>query len=249
VKELAGRLAALDPDASAALRVIEYFDRLVRGGGSATRTADDPATVELLVDATAPEQLRLQAARRIGLRDGDLARAVALGDGGARVEPATGDGHRTWKATQRAGIGPAVPVRDLPASWSAARTALRFAADGTEHDPGPRMVEADRLGGLALLAETVRPGTEPIPDVRALDDAASAGPWVLATLHAVAESQSLRSAASALRLHHSTLQDRITHAEHVLGWTVRDPHGRLRLQLALVLRQLHHHVSSPSSVS
>jgi DNA-binding PucR family transcriptional regulator len=111
------------------------------------------------------------------------------------------------------------------------------------------MVEADRLGGLALLAETVRPGTEPIPDVRALDDAASAGPWVLATLHAVAESQSLRSAASALRLHHSTLQDRITHAEHVLGWTVRDPHGRLRLQLALVLRQLHHHVSSPSSVS
>ena len=28
VKELAGRLAALDPDAGAALRVISYFDQL-----------------------------------------------------------------------------------------------------------------------------------------------------------------------------------------------------------------------------
>jgi DNA-binding PucR family transcriptional regulator len=41
-----------------------------------------------------------------------------------------------------------------------------------------------------------------------------------------------------LRVHHSTLQDRITHAEHLLGWTVREPAGRLRLQLALALRRL-----------
>ncbi|MYZ36056.1 PucR family transcriptional regulator, partial [Streptomyces sp. SID4917] len=31
MKELAGRLAALDPDAGAALHVIVYFDRLVEG--------------------------------------------------------------------------------------------------------------------------------------------------------------------------------------------------------------------------
>ena len=31
MKELAGRLAALDPDAGAALQVIAYFDRLIEG--------------------------------------------------------------------------------------------------------------------------------------------------------------------------------------------------------------------------
>jgi DNA-binding PucR family transcriptional regulator len=52
---------------------------------------------------------------------------------------------------------------------------------------------------------------------------------------------SLRAAATALRVHHSTLQDRISHAEPLLGWNVREPHGRLRLQLALALRRLHRH--------
>ncbi|GID29343.1 hypothetical protein Abr02nite_43260 [Paractinoplanes brasiliensis] len=39
-------------------------------------------------------------------------------------------------------------------------------------------------------------------------------------------------------MHHSTLQDRLAHTLPVLGWEVRDPHGRLRLQLALALRRL-----------
>jgi DNA-binding PucR family transcriptional regulator len=82
---------------------------------------------------------------------------------------------------------------------------------------------------------------QPVPDVPALDHAASYAPWVLATLNAVATTISLRAAATALRVHHSTLQDRITHAEHLLGWTVRDPQGRLRLQVALTLRRLYRH--------
>jgi hypothetical protein len=36
---------------------------------------------------------------------------------------------------------------------------------------------------------------------------------------------------------HSTLQDRLLLAEAALGWEVREPAGRLRLQLALVLRR------------
>lgn len=48
---------------------------------------------------------------------------------------------------------------------------------------------------------------------------------------------SLRAAAG-VSVHHSTLQDRLTHAESLLGWPVRTPHGRLRLQLALAMRQL-----------
>ena len=52
---------------------------------------------------------------------------------------------------------------------------------------------------------------------------------------------SLRAAAVTLRLHHSTLQDRVIQAEHLLGWPVREPAGRLRLQLALALRRLRRH--------
>ena len=97
----------------------------------------------------------------------------------------------------------------LPASWAAARTALRLTAEGTDDDPGPRVVYADEVGGLALLARCVGPATPPLPDVLALEQAAAAAPWMLVTLHAVATSASLRAAAAALSVHHSTLQDRI----------------------------------------
>ncbi|WP_246266558.1 helix-turn-helix domain-containing protein [Nonomuraea typhae] len=144
-------------------------------------------------------------------------------------------------AVRRTGIGPAVPVRDLPDSWQSAQVALRLAADGTEQDPGPGVVVHDTLGGLAALAAAVQPGSEPIPDVHALEHAAAAAPWMLATLHAIAYSPSLRAAALAVTVHHSTLQDRLAQAEHLLGWAVREPEGRLRLQLALTLRRLHRH--------
>jgi len=54
----------------------------------------------------------------------------------------------------------------------------------------------------------------------------------------VATSGSLRAAAAALPVHHSTLQDRIVAAERLLGWSIRVPEGQLRLQLALILRRL-----------
>ncbi|MFD7046884.1 helix-turn-helix domain-containing protein [Streptomyces mirabilis] len=334
MKELAGRLAALDPDAGAALQVIAYFDRLIEGragleslvrgaavlSGCPARLVDeergvrvrveadgtrrdnggpldpawpsvpltpdgppavwlertgvsdgvhamvleraaaaarvvldrtrgrapvearqaDPASVEVLLDAAATEHARRQAAVRLGLRDVAAARVVATAEGGPLVEavPATGDSTPTTGG-RRAGIGPAVPVRDLPASWAAARTALRFTAEGTDQDPGPRTVYADELGGLALLADTVGPTTEPVPDVRALEHAVATAPWAASTLNAVAFSTSLRAAAAELNVHHSTLQDRLVQAEHWLDWPVHDPHGRLRLQLALVLRRLH----------
>ncbi|WP_392748967.1 helix-turn-helix domain-containing protein [Streptomyces sp. LN590] len=334
MKELAGRLAALDPDAGAALHVISYFDRLIEGragleslvrgaavlSGCPARLVDeargvrvrveadglrrddggaldpawpsapltpggspavwlertgpsdgvhamvleraaaaarvvldrtrgrapvdapraDPASVEVLLDASATEHARRQAAVRLGLRDVTSARVVATAEGGPAIEAVSASGARTPDTGgRRAGIGPAVKVGDLPSSWAAARTALRFTAQGTDLDPGPRTVYADELGGLALLAEAVGPATEPVPDVRALEHAVAAAPWVASTLNAVAFSRSLRAAAAELNVHHSTLQDRLAQAEHWLDWPVHDPHGRLRLQLALVLRRLH----------
>ncbi|QWB21595.1 helix-turn-helix domain-containing protein [Streptomyces koelreuteriae] len=222
--------------AAAALRLV-----LDRTRGRAP--ADDPALVETLLDATAPEQARLYAARRLGLDLTAPARVLApLGDR-PRVVPAGAGvagvaGSRPAPPEARLGVGPAVPVLDLPRSWTAARTALRFTAEGTPQDPGPRVVHADELGGIALLADLVVPGAEPPPDVRALEAAAATTPWLSATLHAVASTTSLRAAAAGINVHHSTLQDRLTHAEHLLGWPLRTPQGRLRLQLALAMRHL-----------
>ncbi|MGW1777593.1 helix-turn-helix domain-containing protein [Streptomyces sp. NPDC002143] len=331
MKELAGRLTALDPDAGAAVRVIAYFDRLaesragvealVRGAAvlagvparlvdadrrvrirveadgtrrdtdlppdpawpSAGLTPegapalwleragaepsvvdavileraagvarlvldrtrgraplDDPALVETLLDATAAEPARLHAARRLGLDPAAPARALATPGGRPRVLSADAQAAAATDAVAvgRAGFGPAVPVLELPRSWAAARTALRFTADGTAQDPGPRVVYAEELGGIALLADLVLPGAEPLPDVHAVEAAAADAPWLLATLYAVTATASLRAAAAEANVHHSTLQDRLTHAEHLLGWPVRTPQGRLRLHLALTMRRL-----------
>ncbi|MEU9154722.1 helix-turn-helix domain-containing protein [Streptomyces sp. NPDC048417] len=332
MKELAGRLAAVDPDAGAAVAVIAYFDRLaetraglealVRGaavlagcparlvdeerrvrlrvepdgrrkdstgapdpgwpcaplmpggpsalwleragsegpsvvdavilerasaaarsvldrtrGRAPASPVDDPALVETVLDGGAPLSARLHAARRLGLDTADPSvgvRAVAAAGGPPRI---VADGQPV-PAAGRAGVGPAVAVPDLPRSWAAARTALRFASDGPARQPGPSVVHADELGGVALLADLVVPGAEPAPDVRAVEAAAADAPWMLRTLHAVASTASLRAAAAEVSVHHSTLQDRLTHAEHLLGWSVRTPQGRFRLQLALTMRQL-----------
>ncbi|WP_128374465.1 PucR family transcriptional regulator [Streptomyces cavernae] len=253
----------LERAASAARLVLDR----TRGRARAHIAAEDPALLETLLDPTAPQAARLHAARGLGLDPSGRARALALPDGHPRVQPfpasdgpgrplggrsggLSGDGRDEGTAGgqvlgpgvppgSRVGVGPAVPVPDLHESWAAARTALRFTAYGT--DPGPRTVHADELGTLALLAEAVGPGTRPPADVRALDSAGAATPWLLATLNAVVSAPSLRTAATELNLHHSTLQDRLSHAEALLGWSVRDPHGRLRLQLALIVRRLMTH--------
>ncbi|MFJ5266065.1 helix-turn-helix domain-containing protein [Streptomyces sp. NPDC088387] len=336
MKELVGRLSALDPDAGAAVQVIAYFDRLVesraglealvraaavlsgvparlvdadrrvhvrveadgrrrdtelppepgwpsaaltpggapalwlerpeaapsvvdavileRGAGAVRQVldrtrgrvpVDDPALVETVLDATAPEQARLHAARRMGLDPAGSYRVLATATGEPLVLAAHPDSTRPESAhpdstlpVGRLGVGTAVAVPELPSSWAAARTALRLTADGTAHDPGPRVVHADALGDIELLAALVSPGAELPADVRAVESAAADAPWLLATLEAVASTASLRAAAAEISVHHSTLQDRLTHAESLLGWPVRTPTGRFRLQLALTLRRL-----------
>ncbi|KUL33032.1 helix-turn-helix domain-containing protein [Actinoplanes awajinensis] len=202
------------------------------------RTPAPPTdSLKIVVNPDATEAVRLQAASRLGLTTTDFVRAIARPDG--HIHLAT-DRDPPPGPQQRTGVGPLGPVLTLPESWAAARTALRFTADGTEPDPGPRIVHAEHLGGLALLAAVITPDAVPVPDVRALDRVAATAPWALATLNAAAEAPSLRAAAATLRLHHSTMQERLSHIDHQLGWDFRTPPGRLRLQLAFALRRLHH---------
>ncbi|MBE1537281.1 helix-turn-helix domain-containing protein [Actinomadura algeriensis] len=204
------------------------------------------ASIETLLDSAASPRARATAAHRLGLREPARVRAVALHGGGALVRDAAhedGDGAGTGPSgppeNVRAGVGPVTGVDGLPESWKAARTALRLTAEGTPGDPGPRVVHADEAGGLMVLARTVGPDAPPIPDVAAVERAARAAPWMLATLDAVAGASSVRAAAAALRVHHSTLQERLVQAERLVGWPLDDAPGRFRLHLALALRRLH----------
>lgn len=217
--------------AAGAVRAV--LDR-TRGWAPAAASAPDPALVEVVLDASAPKAARAHAAAQLGLRSGQLVCAVALYGGGAEIVPAG----RSGSEARRAGVGPAAEPDGLPRSWAAARTALRLTAEGTARDPGPRTVYADELGGLALLADAVGPDTPPVPDELAVERAVAEAPWAAATLHAVSSSPSLRAAAAELTVHHSTLQERLVQTEHVLGWDVHSPQGRLRLQLALAVRKL-----------
>jgi hypothetical protein len=227
----------------AATAARDVLDR-TRGRAPARSPREDPALTELLLDAAAPPEPRLRAARRLGL-DGGPVRAIALPDSAAHLEAVTrpvraAARDTSWEAAGvRAGVGPAVTVLELPQSWRLARVALRLSAEGTDLDPGSRVVYAKELGGLVVLASAVGPGTEAVPDVAALERAGAAAPWMLSTLHAIAVAPSLRAAAALLVLHHSTLSDRLAHAEQLLGWEVHPPAGRLRLQLAFALRRLH----------
>ena len=205
-----------------------------RGWAPPALPIPDPALVEVVLDASAPRADRKHAAVQLGLKPGELVRAVAWYGGGAEIVPAG----RPGNTARRAGVGPAVEPDELPRSWGAALTALRLTAEGTAPDPGPRTVYADELGGLALLAAAVGPDTQPVPDELAVERAVAEATWAASTLHAVSSSPSLRAAATELRVHHSTLQERLAQTEHVLGWEVHSPQGRLRLQLALAIRKL-----------
>jgi hypothetical protein len=224
--------------------------------------ARDPALVEVLIDADADPDARARAAHRLGLATGMTARIVATmpltGDPSPGKLPAALDRRRTalgqidasvvprvadWTGdpllARRVGVGPLVAPDELPRSWEAALVALRLTADGTASSPGPRQLCYDDLGGLALVARSVSAAAAQIDDVAALELLGDHVPWALATLDAVAEHASLRRAATALHVHHSTLQERASQLERMLGYAIDTAAGHNRLYLALILRRLH----------
>jgi sugar diacid utilization regulator len=199
----------------------------------------DDELLEVLLDATAPDRDRMRAAQILGLPLDGRARVVASVDGRLDVEAVPETAAPGHDSTARAGIGPAVPPMDLPWTVEQARAAVRFTAEGTAIDPGPRVVHAEDLGGLLLLAHAIDGHPESIPDLLAIEKAVTAAPWVLPTLDVVAGAASLRAAATTLHVHHSTLQERLGQAERLLGWSLREVPGIVRLNVALVLRRIH----------
>ena len=223
----------------------------------------DPALVELLISGTSGEPERARAIHLIGLAPATRVRVLAVaGDTTGFLSRCQGLlGHAPVQdlyalvllgadlpasvTGTRVGVGPLVRADEAWRSWHGARIAVRFTADAPALDPRgphePHVVRWDELGGLAALAEYVpTDAIAQIPDVGALDRLAAerTGAVTIAALQAVCRTESLRLAATALHMHHSSVAARLARAEQVLGFPVRTAPGRSRLLLALALRHL-----------
>ncbi len=131
------------------------------------------------------------------------------------------------------GIGTAGSVDALAHSFTAATIALRLCRPPTEP-----VVCADSLGGLVDMLADSRTGSSN-PDVEALDSVMQT-PWADATIEAVMASTTLRQAARALGIHHSTMQSRLETIRTSMGFDPLDGFGRARLGIAHLLWRLRH---------
>ena len=143
---------------------------------------------------------------------------------GPRLErlAAAGDGARV-------GVGPELPGARAAESWAGARTALRFTG------PHDRVIRWSELGALALFADLPEQAIAELDDVRAMSRLSDES---LQAIRALCQAGSIRGAAAALHLHHSSLAARVARAESVLGFSPAEPSGRLRAHLALALLRL-----------
>ncbi|MEQ4718114.1 helix-turn-helix domain-containing protein [Nonomuraea sp. B19D2] len=218
--------------------------------GALARSGQDPALVELVLSAETGEAERARALRLLGFPPSTplQALAIALPDRGLasglramghQIRATTiGDTEAVLVATtlpsqlpegSRVGIGPELPGERAAESWAGARTALRFTG------PHDRVMRWSDLGALALFADLPEPAVAGLADVQAME---RLGDEAMAAVRALCLAGSVRGAATAVHLHHSSMAARIARAESVLGFSLADPAGRLRAHLALALVRL-----------
>lgn len=213
---------------------------------------DTEGAVEILLDANSDLTLRTRSASVLGLDMTGGSRVIALPPG-RRTDPVPPCSAvlrspvgpvRALIATERlgkdalcstaltdlrVGFGTAGTALDLPGSWSSALAALRLTS------PFDPKVRADEVGPLLALAEVYGPGLRQGPD--ALGELATK-PWVLATAHSLANSDSIRDAARHCNVHHSTMTARAEQLAAALGYPTTSSAGRVRLALDLAVHWL-----------
>lgn len=137
-----------------------------------------------------------------------------------------------------AGVGSMVTADTADRSWREARRAVRFAGMSRTW---PRWLNAQEIGGALFLADVPPEEALTQPDVAALARAAlSPGSDVLLNvLEYFCLSGSIREAAAAAHLHHSSAAYRLDSASDLLDYNVKTPSGRRRAGYALLLWNLH----------
>ncbi|WP_375400714.1 helix-turn-helix domain-containing protein [uncultured Amnibacterium sp.] len=225
------------------------LERLAIGLGIALERAAPPTesrlAVDTVIDRSESVDSRREAALRLRL---DPAARYSVIAEPARVSARAG--HQTTVVTSvgavraivrlaadpvrepRAGVGLPAASDALDRSWTSALTALRLTSDS---EP---IVRAADLGAFLLVAEVADSGGAPSDDVTALAALLTHSEQSLTQLESLVAADSLRAAAAAIGIHHSTLQVQATRFSTALGFDVRSPQGRLRLALALKLHRL-----------
>ncbi|MEV6964015.1 hypothetical protein AB0M47_02790 [Hamadaea sp. NPDC051192] len=135
-------------------------------------------------------------------------------------------------------IGPIVPVERADASWRAAHRGLRFAAMSPTW---PALIDTADLGCLLALDGLDRDGIPGLADVRAVASIAAGrrGLEDLDLLDVICASTSLREAATAAHMHHSSINYRANALGEKLGIQLGTAVGRYRARTALIFWRLH----------
>jgi PucR-like helix-turn-helix protein/diguanylate cyclase with GGDEF domain len=144
--------------------------------------------------------------------------------------------HRTLFAGLRVGVGREVPALHARRSWTQARSALRFAST-PDIEP---VADHAELGVLVLLARFSPAELAELPEVQAIEEFRRhpTGPQDLAVADIFCRTGSLRRAAAALHMHHSTVQLRLQRVEEAMGWDLTQPRQRLRARMTFIVFRL-----------
>lgn len=204
-------------------------------------------SLDVLLDTESTARQRAAAAGRLKLDHDRTVRMIAVAPGDAPetsnhsvvlsspvgpLRAVLDTGEARGMAAGRQGLGiPATPDA-LRSSWDSAVIALRLTS---ARQP---IVDAGSLGSVLLLAQAAETAVTRQPDVAALGVIEKHDERAIDQLEAITASDSLRSAAVAAGVHHSTLQAHAIEWNAALGFDLRSPSGRVRLALALALYRL-----------
>lgn len=204
-----------------------------------SRRAPGSSSVDILLNAESTPRDRIAAAHQLRMAAGPVRVIATPADRAAGASPtavlATPEGlvraslGGPFPVVGPAGVALADSLDKLPQAWIDARTALRLT---DERHP---VIDADSLGVMIRLVSA--------PDmtlcthrdviiVGQLDERS------LILLDVIAESESIRAAAAALGLHHSSVQSRHNSLSQRLGFDPFSPRGRTRYQTARMIARL-----------
>ena len=208
-------------------------------------TAIQRRNLEILIDAdesvesraTAATRLRLGTSVRIAASPAEeavdaAARSVVVATPIGRVRAILIAPDATAALPSRSGIGVVASPKEAVRSWHTALIALRMTG---ADEP---IVDASALGSVLLLAEAADASPTPQPDVTEVERLVQDDPRTLRQLDLIVQADSIRAAALASGVHHSTMQGRVAELSDRLGFDLRSPDGRVRLALALRLYRL-----------
>lgn len=224
--------------------ILERLTRALQARPGGRSTADGvEVAVRLACDADLTVTERAAALRTLGLRGRVTvialdqsarlaARRSAVIDDWRILLVADGEIEPTVPTDQVAGTA-VVDANDLPLGWQRAMLARRL---GVALGPVGSSASYESLGPLAGLTQQLPADlVSSMPEVIAFTALAADHPWVPATVYAIVGCPSARQAAAELRVHHSTLQERVAWLEQRLGFSVREPEGRHRASLTVAL--------------